>query len=71
MIARMDIRAIATEVCNSYGRRRIARDLGIAPSSTYKWDEAGIPPRRVLDVERLTGRSRHELRPDIFGPPPT
>ncbi|PBC23502.1 MULTISPECIES: helix-turn-helix domain-containing protein [unclassified Mesorhizobium] len=26
---------------------------------------------KVLDVERVTGVSRHHLRPDIFGPAPS
>ncbi len=26
-----------------------------------------LPPEFVLTVERLTGVSRHELRPDVFG----
>ena len=25
-----------------------------------------VPPRRVLDVERVTGVPRHLLRPDIY-----
>lgn len=29
------------------------------------------PPGRVLDVEAITGISRYELRPDIYGPAPT
>lgn len=28
-----------------------------------------VPAGRVLDVEAVTGVSRHDLRPDIFGPP--
>jgi DNA-binding transcriptional regulator YdaS (Cro superfamily) len=27
-----------------------------------------VPAERVLDIERLTGISRHDLRPDVFGP---
>lgn len=26
-----------------------------------------VSPERVLDFERITGISRHELRPDVFG----
>ena len=43
----------------------LARQLGIKPSAVAQWDE--VPPKRVLDVERLSGISRYELRPDIFG----
>ena len=32
------------------------------------WKERGrVPAHRVLDVERITGISRHVLRPDVFG----
>lgn len=46
----------------------LSDDLKITPQAIYQWDKC--PAERVLDVERLTGISRHELRPDIFGPPP-
>lgn len=40
------------------------------PSVVANWRTRGrIPAERVLDVERITGISRHELRPDIFGEP--
>lgn len=47
-------------------RQKIALDLGISPSALSMWRR--VPADRVLDVERLTGISRHDLRPDIFGP---
>lgn len=49
-------------------QRKLAEKLKITPQSLTKWQERGIPPARVLDVERITNVSRHELRPDIFGP---
>lgn len=44
----------------------LARKLGVTPSAVLQWEK--VPPSRVLEVERHTGISRHELRPDIFGP---
>lgn len=41
----------------------------ITPQAISQWKK--VPADRVLDVERVTGISRHELRPDIFGPPPS
>jgi DNA-binding transcriptional regulator YdaS (Cro superfamily) len=29
-----------------------------------------VPAERALEVEALTGISRHELRPDVYGPAP-
>lgn len=53
----------------SGGLKSFARQLGIRHQSLYSW--RAIPPGRVLDIERITGISRHELRPDIYGPRPT
>lgn len=43
----------------------LAEKLGISPQALSQWDK--VPPARVLDVERITGVSRYEQRPDIFG----
>jgi DNA-binding transcriptional regulator YdaS (Cro superfamily) len=37
----------------------------ISSQAVSQWKK--VPPDRVLDVERITGISRHELRPDVFG----
>jgi DNA-binding transcriptional regulator YdaS (Cro superfamily) len=44
----------------------LARQLQIKPQSLNKWGR--VPADRCLDVERITGVSRHLLRPDIYGP---
>lgn len=43
----------------------LARELGIKHTALYSWNR--VPAERVLDIERITGISRHEQRPDIFG----
>ncbi len=51
------------------GRRiALATGLGILPSALSQWKQ--VPADRVLDVERLTGISRYDLRPDVFGADP-
>jgi DNA-binding transcriptional regulator YdaS (Cro superfamily) len=40
----------------------------ISPQAVSQWKVT--PTARVLAVERITGISRHELRPDIYGPAP-
>lgn len=54
------------------GLTRAARALGIMnPSVIANWRTRGrVPAERVLEVERITGIPREQLRPDIFGPPP-
>jgi DNA-binding transcriptional regulator YdaS (Cro superfamily) len=49
------------------GMRPLARLLGISAPSVWEWRHRGqIPVTRVLQIERLTGVSRHVLRPDIY-----
>lgn len=50
-------------------KQAIATELGITAGAVSQWRN-GVPAERVLDVERITGISRHELRPDVFGPSP-
>lgn len=50
------------------GPSALSRQIGVTPQAISQWRR--VPPERVLDVERITGISRHELRPDIYGPAP-
>jgi DNA-binding transcriptional regulator YdaS (Cro superfamily) len=43
--------------------------MGVTPQAITKWRNNRIPAERVLEIERLTGVSRHCLRPDIYPPP--
>jgi DNA-binding transcriptional regulator YdaS (Cro superfamily) len=45
-------------------RVKIARALGITHGAVSQWTR--VPAERVLDVERVTGISRHVLRPDLY-----
>lgn len=45
-------------------KSELARRLGVKVQSIQQWKR--IPAERVLDVERVTGVPRHELRPDIY-----
>jgi DNA-binding transcriptional regulator YdaS (Cro superfamily) len=42
-----------------------ALDGAVSPQAISQWDR--VPLGRVFDIERATGVSRHELRPDFFG----
>jgi DNA-binding transcriptional regulator YdaS (Cro superfamily) len=45
---------------------RLSEALGdLKPQAISQWVK--VPAGRVLEVERITGLSRHDLRPDIFG----
>jgi DNA-binding transcriptional regulator YdaS (Cro superfamily) len=45
------------------GIPNLAKGLKISRPAIYQWDK--IPGDRVIDVERITGISRHDLRPDL------
>lgn len=48
------------------GPAALAKALGgVSSQAVSQWKK--VPAERVLDVERITGISRHELRPDVFG----
>lgn len=44
---------------------KLAAALEITPQAISQWEK--VPLTRVFEVERITGISRHELRPDFFG----
>ena len=47
-------------------QQTLARALGITQQALSQWKRRRIPAERVLDVERITGVPRHDLRPDIY-----
>lgn len=42
----------------------LAEKLGISAQAISQWEK--VPPLRVIEIERLTGVPRHELRPDLY-----
>ena len=44
----------------------IALQCGISRTAVRLWRR--VPPLRVLDVERATGRPRRLIRPDLYPP---
>ena len=60
--------ALTSAIEKANGPSALARKLGITPHAVIQWDR--VPAARAIEVERHTGVSRHELRPDIFGPGP-
>lgn len=69
----------AVKACPAYDKRgerheagtfsAFAAHLGITRGAVCQWDK--VPTERVLQVEKISGVSRHELRPDVFGRPDT
>ena len=62
-----DPRAVAWRKAQALagGNRHLARHFGISSPAVAQWKIC--PPERVLEIERLSGMPRYELRPDVFG----
>lgn len=56
--------ALTRAIERSGGLVKLAASLGITKQAVSQWDE--VPPLRVLEVERISGVPRHELRPDLY-----
>jgi len=54
------------------GVSALADRLAVKPPTVSQWRSGvrPVPPRLALQIEALTGVSRHDLRPDVFGPAP-
>lgn len=50
------------------GPTALAKMLCITRQAVEQWD--AVPSKHVLAVEHVTGVSRYELRPDLYGPAP-
>jgi len=50
-------------------KAQLAKALRLTRSAISQWRN-GPPPERCIEIERLTGVSRHRLRPDVFGKQP-
>lgn len=49
------------------GLAAVARGLRISGPAVVKWKK--VPAERVVDIERITGIPRQQLRPDLYAPP--
>lgn len=50
------------------GLSALAFRLGVKPQVVHNWRKRGIPPQRVLEIERATQGlvTRHQLHPDLY-----
>ena len=61
-------RAVSNAVQQVGSLKRLAERLGISRQALQQWHS--VPVKHVLALEQLSGVSRYELRPDVYGPAP-
>lgn len=64
----MSYEALKSAIEIAGGPVELAKLLRISSQAISQWRRA--PAGRVLEIERNTGVSRYDLRPDIYGPAP-
>jgi DNA-binding transcriptional regulator YdaS (Cro superfamily) len=64
------MKTIADAVNAVGGQVPLAKILGVNPSLISQWvtGRLKVAARHCLAIESATGVSRHDLRPDVFGP---
>jgi DNA-binding transcriptional regulator YdaS (Cro superfamily) len=45
---------------------QLAALFKVKPPAVCKWEKKRVPAERVLDIARLTGIPKEELRPDLY-----
>lgn len=62
----MDNVSLSRAIAAVGSQQALAQALGITQQALSQWKLRRVPAERVLDVERITGIPRHDLRPDIY-----
>lgn len=53
------------------GKGELAKHLGLSRAAVYVWSKKNkIPAHHILKVEQLSGISRYDLAPEIYGSKP-
>jgi DNA-binding transcriptional regulator YdaS (Cro superfamily) len=60
------MKGIQSAIEKAGGIQQLADLIGIRYQAVHKWTRGSVPAERVLQIEQLTGVSRHELRPDLY-----
>lgn len=67
----MDMTPLDRAIAAAGSQYALATALGIKSPSISGWyGRKRIPVERCIAIEAATGVSRHDLRPDVFGPAP-
>lgn len=59
--------ALKRAIKEAGSQSKLAQALGVKRQAVGQWLDREVPIERCGAIERLTGVTRKELRPDIFG----
>lgn len=66
--ARAVAREAAARAINTYPSViKMAKEFGVHRVTIYGWKENGVPIKKCLLVEKLTGVPKEQLHPEFFG----
>jgi DNA-binding transcriptional regulator YdaS (Cro superfamily) len=52
---------------NKVSLEKLGESLGVTKAAVRYWERKGVPPERLVEIEKATGIPRAKLRPDLFG----
>lgn len=61
--------ALSRAIAAAGSQAALASKIGVSQAHVSYWlvsSKSGVPANKVIDIERATGVSRHDLRPDIY-----
>ena len=61
--------ALQKAISTMGGQVKLAEAIDTSQQNISNWLRTGkVAPNKVIKIEKVTGVSRHELRPDIYPP---
>jgi DNA-binding transcriptional regulator YdaS (Cro superfamily) len=69
IMAGMDTPLKAWRIATERTLKDVAAEACVTEAMWSRWENGkrAVPAERVLDIERMTGISRHQLCPGVFG----
>jgi hypothetical protein len=71
-MVKVTVRHVLEKAVQKLGSRTdVAKAIGVKRQAFDQWEKDGqVPAKRVLAMERISGVSRYDMRPDIYGAAP-
>jgi hypothetical protein len=63
----MEIEALKEAIAKAGGQTNLGKLIGVSQGHVSQWLRRGrVPATRAISIEKATGVSRKDLRPDVF-----